>query len=250
MTIPFSLRWQLEWIASWTRMILSRIFLPLMKPPWFSGIILGRIILRLVAIILVISLYPVFHNEIGLNRLNVEAPFSFRIKAWKGELVLPPNLLTSWEYLIIFKRSNLIIGQQQVKNRVVKPLGPWVLSGFIIDKTTFSSFMVRGAIRKLFSSGLIRGGMRSNGWDRVSKGASMGAMNKSLKVDTAAYFMSSKSLSRAPWKFISETALKFFRASACLWKYLVFLSPLKSQRLQDFCRQYSSSNLQAEKKAF
>ena len=49
---------------------------------------------------------------------------------------------------------------------------------------------------------------------------------------------------------ISETALWFFRASAYLWKYLVFLSPLKNQRFLDFCLQYSSSVLHAEKKTF
>ena len=83
---------------------------------------------------MVISLYPVLHKEIGLKRLKVEAPFSFGIKARNEELVLPPNLLVSWEYQIIFRRSRLITDQQQVKKRAVNPSGPGALSGFISSR--------------------------------------------------------------------------------------------------------------------
>ena len=112
---------------------------------------------------MVISLYPMLHKEIGLKRLKVEAPFSFGIKERNEELVLPPNLLVSCEYQIIFKRSILIIDQQQVKKLAVKPSGPGVLSGFISDKADLSSFMVTGAVRRKFSSRVIRDGMRLKG---------------------------------------------------------------------------------------
>ena len=121
------------------------------------------ILLILEAKILVISLYPVLHKEINLKRLKVEAPFSFGIKARNEELVLPPNLLVSCEYQIIFKRSILIIGQKQVKKLAVKPSGPGALSSFISDKADLSSFIVTGAVRRKFSSGVIRDGMRSKG---------------------------------------------------------------------------------------
>ena len=137
-------------------MTLSRIFLPLMNPPWFSGMILGRILLSLVAMILVIIVYPVLHSEIGLNRLKAVAPFSFEINAKKDELVLPPSLLTFCEYRIIFRRSYFIIAQQQVKNLVVKPSRPGALSGFIIERAFLTSSMVIGAVRNLFSSILMR----------------------------------------------------------------------------------------------
>ena len=60
-----------------------------------SGMILGSILLILIAIILVMSLYPVLQREIGLKRLKALAPFSFGIKAGNEELVLPPILLVS-----------------------------------------------------------------------------------------------------------------------------------------------------------
>ena len=178
-----------------------------MNHPWFYGIIFGRILFSLVAIILVIILYPVLHNEIDLKRWKVVALFSFGIRARKEELVLPPSLLTFWEYLIIFRRLYLIIDQQLVKNIFVKPSGPGALSGFMIAMASFNSFMVTGGVRKLFSSVLMRWGMRSNGWEEVSSGSSMGAVNNSLKVANDAFFMPSESLISSPWKFISETAL-------------------------------------------
>ena len=124
---------------------------------------MGRIILSLEDKILVISLYPVLHKEIGLKRLKVEAPFSFGIKARNEELVLLPNLLVSCEYQIIFKRSIFIIDQQHVKKLAMNPSGPGALSGFISDKADLSSFMVTGAVRRKFSLGVIRDGMRSKG---------------------------------------------------------------------------------------
>ena len=57
----------------------------------------------------------------------------------------------------------MIIDQQLEKNLVVKPSGPGALSGFIIEIIPLSSFIVTGAVRILFSSGLSRFGMRSNG---------------------------------------------------------------------------------------
>ena len=50
----------------------------------------------------------------------------------------------------------MIIDQQLEKNLVVKPSGPGALSGFMIERASLTSFMVIGAVRKLFSSGLIR----------------------------------------------------------------------------------------------
>ena len=71
-------------------MKLSMISLPWMKPPWFLGIILGRMSFNLFAIILVINLYPVLHREIERNLLKMLAPFSLGIRAKKAEFVLPP----------------------------------------------------------------------------------------------------------------------------------------------------------------
>ena len=92
-TISFSFFLQLVCMASWTRMMLSRICRPLTNPPWFFGISFGRTFLSLLAIILVIILYPVLQRDIGLKRLKVFAPFSFGMRDKKEELVLPPNLL-------------------------------------------------------------------------------------------------------------------------------------------------------------
>jgi len=68
----------------------STICLPWMKPPWFSGIILGRMSFNLFEIILVINLYPVLHWEIGQNLLKMLVPFSLGIRVKKAEFVLPP----------------------------------------------------------------------------------------------------------------------------------------------------------------
>jgi hypothetical protein len=64
-----------------------------MKPPWFSGMILGRTFFILFAITLVMILYPELQSDIGWNIEKIWAPFSLGIKARKEELVLPPILL-------------------------------------------------------------------------------------------------------------------------------------------------------------
>ena len=82
-------------------MMLSGICLPLIKPPWLSGIIEGRTSLILLAITLVMILYPMLQSKIGLNLSKEVAPFSLGINARKVELVLPPILLQTWDLITI-----------------------------------------------------------------------------------------------------------------------------------------------------
>jgi hypothetical protein len=93
MIIPLSFRRILECRASWTRIMLSTICLPLMNPPWFSVMIVGRIVLILLAIIFVRILYLVLQREIVQNLPKLIAPFSFGTRARKDEFVPPPILV-------------------------------------------------------------------------------------------------------------------------------------------------------------
>ena len=92
MTIHFSRCLMLEWIASWTKIILSAMCLPLTKPPWFSGMIAGSTALILFSITLAIILYPILHKEMGMNLSKEVTPFSLGMRERKAELVLPPIL--------------------------------------------------------------------------------------------------------------------------------------------------------------
>jgi len=148
--IPFSLRRRLEWIASWMRMKLSTICLPWMKPPWFSGIILGRMSFNLFAIILVINLYPVLHREIRRNLLKMLAPFSLGIRAKKAEFVLPPIFWVFWDFCTILSKSFSIIGQQTWRNLAEKPSGLGALSGSISNRAFSTSSLVILASRVSF----------------------------------------------------------------------------------------------------
>lgn len=104
-TIPFSFRVKLEWIASWTRIKLSTICLLWIKPPWFSGVMEGRMVFILLAITFVISLLPMLQREIGRNLEKVLAPFSLGIRAKKAELVLPPIFWQAWDFRTILHKS-------------------------------------------------------------------------------------------------------------------------------------------------
>ena len=82
-------------------MMFSAICLPLINPPWFLGIIEGRTSLILLEITLVMILYPMLQSEIGLNLSKEVAHFSLGINARKVELVLPPILLQTWDFITI-----------------------------------------------------------------------------------------------------------------------------------------------------
>ena len=89
-TIPHSPLYVLACMASCTKIMLSKIWHPSIKPPWFSDIIFGRIFFTLLAKILLIILYPALQREIGLNLEKSFGLNSLEIKAENEELVPPP----------------------------------------------------------------------------------------------------------------------------------------------------------------
>ena len=139
-------------MASCTSTRLSRILHPLIKPPWFFGMIAGSIFLSLEAITLVIILYPVLQRKMGRNLLKLQASFYFRIRAKKAELVLPPILIHLCNFLTIFSKSCLMVVQRALKNLAVNPSGPGALSASMRSSDFLISFKLSEAVRFIFSS--------------------------------------------------------------------------------------------------
>ena len=88
-------------------------------------------VFSLLAIILVIILYPMLHKEIGRNLSKKVASFSLGMRAKKAEFVLPLILSHLYDLLIILNKSFLMIPKHDLMKLTLNPSGPGALSSSI-----------------------------------------------------------------------------------------------------------------------
>lgn len=115
--IPCSPDFLLEWIALWTKIMLSMISLYCMKPPWFSEIKSGiNLLLRSYDFCEDFISWITQRDGENMKKLNVFN--SLGIRSRKDELVEPPNFSFT---LVLFN----ILNKSLLENFSLRPSWPW-----------------------------------------------------------------------------------------------------------------------------